>query len=179
MRSGHFIQTYTGINYYPVDPRPLDVDILDIAHSLSMLCRYTGHCRFFYSVAEHSLLVADRVEHLGPEVEFEALMHDAAEAYVNDISRPLKQSLRDYRIAENLNDIAVRTRFDLPITHTPQVKRADNDLLHCEYRALMHHPLPIDTPGEFDPRVVIRGLNPREIESVFLARFYSLYKGVF
>lgn len=181
MRQGHFIQTYTGINYYPADPRPLDVEIRDIAHALSMLCRYTGHCKFFYSVAEHSLLVADLVRRQvhGPEVELEALLHDAAEAYCNDISRPLKRSLRDYRIVENLNDIAVRTRFDLPISHTPAIKAADNDLLHCEYTTLMTHPLPEGTPGTFQSDVPIRGYNPWDAESLFLKRFYKLYKGVF
>jgi uncharacterized protein len=179
MRQGQFIQTFTGISYYPVDPRPLEVDIRDIAHALSLLCRYTGHCKFFYSVAEHSLLVADACKIYGPEIEFEGLMHDAAEAYVNDLSRPLKASLRDYRIAEDLNDLMVRTRFDIPLKHTPQVKHADNDILHCEYAAIMLHGLPAGTPGVFNPTVCIRGLQSWIVEKMFLERFHSLYKGVF
>jgi hypothetical protein len=179
MRHGHFIQTYTGITYYPADPRPLDVCIEDIAHALSMLCRYTGHCKFFYSVAEHSMRVADLVSLHGPEVEIQALLHDAAEAYCNDISRPLKRSLHDYRIVESLNDIAVRDRFDLPIKHDPLVKEADNDMLHCEYRALMKNPLPEGIPGVFRRDVCIIGYSPEYAEEKFLNRFHHLYKGVF
>jgi hypothetical protein len=123
--------------------------------------------------------VADLAKVYGPEVEFEALLHDAAEAYCNDISRPLKRSLRDYRIVENLNDIAVRTRFDLPVLHTSVIKDADNDLLHCEYTNLMIHPLPAGTPGVFRQSVAIRGYNPLEVEQMFLERFHNLYKGVF
>jgi uncharacterized protein len=179
MRHAHFIQTFTGITYYPADPRPLEVDIRDIAHALSLLCRYTGHCRVFYSVAEHSLHVADLVRSYGPDIELEALLHDAAEAYCNDISRPLKRSLRDYRIVESLNDIAVRARFDLPVQHTAIIKEADNDLLHCEYAALMKNPLPEGTPGVFRELVNIRGYMPDEVETMFLHRFTNLYKGVF
>jgi hypothetical protein len=97
-RTGDFMQTYTGRQYWPMDPRPHEVYIEDIAHSLSLQCRYAGHCIKFYSVAEHSVLIA---RHLAatraPEVAFAGLLHDAPEAYCVDIPRPLKPYLTNYK----------------------------------------------------------------------------------
>jgi len=84
-RIGDWIQTYTGKRFWPLDPRPEDVDILDIAHSLSLLCRFTGHTSSFYSVSQHSILVAQEVP---KRLRLWALFHDAAEAYIGDIARP-------------------------------------------------------------------------------------------
>src|SRR5258708_302056 len=89
-RRGNWMQTYTGRAYWPADPRAEDVCIEDIAHALSLLCRYTGHCKRFYSVAEHSILISQVVP---PEYAFFGLMHDAQEAYINDLARPIKPSV--------------------------------------------------------------------------------------
>lgn len=89
-RDGAWIQTYTGRQFWPLDPRPEDVDAEDIAHALSQLCRYTGHSKFVVSVAEHCCHVHDLAHpHLRPY----ALLHDAAEAYIADVSRPIKGRL--------------------------------------------------------------------------------------
>lgn len=117
-------------------------------------------------------------EMVPPDLRFEALLHDASEAYCNDISRPLKASLPDYRRVESLNSQAVRQRFGLPMEHHPDVKCADNDILQSEYRELMNVPTPVDCPGKFRAGIHIRGYVPALAERLFLERFYYLYKGV-
>jgi uncharacterized protein len=89
-KRGDWIQTYTGRRVYPLDPSPEDIDIADIAHALSNVCRFTGHVREFYSVAQHSVIVSECVP---APFALLGLMHDAPEAYIGDISRPLKKSL--------------------------------------------------------------------------------------
>ncbi len=86
------ITTYTGGTFDYSKFGPDDIDIRDIAHALSHLCRFTGHTNIFYSVAQHCLLVSEKIPG-GPEVKLAALLHDAAEAYVNDLSSPLKKWL--------------------------------------------------------------------------------------
>src|SRR4051812_20612492 len=87
---GDWMQTYTGRAFWPLDAQPEDVDPLDIAAALSMLCRYGGHVSRFYSVAEHCLLMSEAV---APEHALWALLHDATEAYMGDMVRPLKRQM--------------------------------------------------------------------------------------
>lgn len=96
-RKGDWLQCYTGGKFYPLDPRGQDLRIADIAHSLSMQCRYAGHCIRFYSVAEHSVLLA---RHVAPEHRLWALLHDASEAYLVDVPRPIKGDLVGYKDIE-------------------------------------------------------------------------------
>ncbi len=105
-RKGDYIATYTGKQFYPLDPRPEDVCLEDIAHSLSNLCRFTGHTDTdrFYSVAQHSVICSTIV---APEAALLALLHDAAEAYLGDISRPLKRDL--YVFTEPIGLERIRT----------------------------------------------------------------------
>lgn len=93
-----WIQTYSGRRFRPMAPRVEDVDIEDIAQALSNLCRFNGHCRSFYSVAQHSILVSELVP---PDAAKAALLHDAAEAYFGDITRPVKEELYFFPPAPN------------------------------------------------------------------------------
>lgn len=159
---------------------PEDIDINDIAHALSHLCRYTGHTHPFYSVAQHSVLVSSAVTR---EFAFEGLLHDASEAYLGDVSRPLKQLLPDYRALERDVDAAIRIRFGLPLQESQEVKEADNVLLVTEHRDLM--PLVPANSSSYAyawewardiPRLPQRivPMSPIEAEHVFLRTFYHL-----
>src|SRR6266700_4788978 len=97
MNRGDWIQTAMGRKFWPMDPRSGEVFIDDIAHALSMLCRFGGHCIRFYSVAEHSVLLSRVAE---PRFKLWALLHDASEAYLADVPRPVKPALVGYKDAE-------------------------------------------------------------------------------
>jgi uncharacterized protein len=154
-RRGDWIQTFTGRQYWPLDPRADEVCLADIAHHLSMLCRYTGACARFYSVAEHSVHVSHVVEQAGArqEVVRYALMHDAAEAYCNDIARPVKRAIEGYDAIEAANYRAISSALGLPVlTDEVLIKDADNAMLVAEMESIMGPPPvpwnPVDVPDE-------------------------------
>src|SRR5690349_19702773 len=109
---GSWMQTFTGRRFYPLDPKVEDIDPTDIAHALSLICRYGGHVTRFYSVAEHCVLLSHAVS---PENALWALLHDATEAYVGDMVRPLKQHMPAYRDVEDRLMLVIADRFGLPI----------------------------------------------------------------
>lgn len=132
-------------------PRADLITTLDIAHALSLICRFNGHCTRHYSVAQHSLLVADIVQSQGyaPDIQLLALLHDAAEAYVGDMTRPLKLWLRqdtggngsDYDFVEQRIWQAICERFDLAPELPIVVHEADMIALATERRELLpDHP---------------------------------------
>lgn len=129
----HWCTTYTGGRFWPLDPKPEHVQLPDIAHALSNICRFGGHTRSFYSVAQHSVLVSQQV---APEHRLTALLHDATEAYVGDIVRPLKVQMPDYGDIEYCVWLAVCQKFNLSPEIHPSVKEADNVLLMTERRDL-------------------------------------------
>jgi len=171
-RRGDWIMTFTGREYWPMDPRPAEVDIYDIAHALSNLCRYTGHCARYFSVAEHSVLVSQLVpKHLA----FVGLMHDATEAYVNDLARPLKHHLPQYMEAEARNWLAIAERYGLPAAIPDEVHDADNLALRMEYAALMHHTPQLPPVKAKDTKgLEVLGLPPLIARDVFLRRYFEL-----
>jgi len=124
------IRTYTSKLIDLTAIAPSDIDIVDIAHSLSNLCRFNGHSRKFYSVAQHSCWVA---AHCPPEYKLEGLLHDAAEAYIGDVTRPLKQLLGEpYKQLEQSIELAIALRFGLTYPWPDSVKDADNLACRCE-----------------------------------------------
>lgn len=170
--SGAWIQTYSGRKFFPWEPfLPDSINIVDIAHALSMICRYNGHCRFFYSVAEHSVHVS---RHLPPELQFAGLMHDASEAYLGDVPRPLKPQFDDYRAAEETITFAIAQRYGLPYPEHPEVKRVDTAILADEQPVLMPN-VPADW-GLTEPPlgVTIEGWPPERAKAEFLRRFEKL-----
>lgn len=138
VRRGNWMMTYTGQAFYPYDMRLADFCIEDIAHALSLLCRYGGHCRKFYSVAEHSVLISRMV---APEYAYEALMHDATEAYLVDMPRPIKMGFPQYKDMEAKIWDMIARRFGLPAELAPEVHKADGEALWHEMAALLH-PVP-------------------------------------
>lgn len=135
-RKGDFMQVWTGGIYWPLDPRAEEVYIEDIAHSLAMQCRYGGHCSPYYSVAEHSVHVSRLVP---PHMALLGLLHDATEAYLSDVIRPLKRHLTNYKEIEQLNWLAIAERFGLPAAgiEWPEIHKADAAMLHAEGLALL------------------------------------------
>jgi len=137
-----YIETYTGRFINPLKPAPDAVFIEDIAHSLSMQCRFNGHCSGFYSVAEHSVHTAEVVQMLSdasPETAKFALLHDAAEAYLCDIPRPVKKSFPGYAAWEQALFDVICDRFigRLPTKkETVDMYRADDIMLVAEAESL-------------------------------------------
>jgi hypothetical protein len=136
-RNGDWIQTYTGRKFWTIDPRPEEIFIEDIAHALAMLCRYNGHCEEFYTVAEHSVLIARK---LPLKFKLWGLLHDASEAYIADINRPTKPYLANYKEIEARLMSCVCKRFNLPQQEPPEVKAADNAILWDEHQQNMKQP---------------------------------------
>lgn len=134
---GDWMQTYTGRKFYPYDPRPEDIDILDIAHALAMTCRFGGHSKHHYSVAQHSVLVAEQAS---PANALRALMHDAPEAYIGDLVRPLKHDARmaTFMDAEEIVELAICNKFDLPFPIVNrEIKALDDRILLDERDQVM------------------------------------------
>lgn len=147
-RVGDWLQTAYGRKAWPLDPRPEEMHLDDIAHSLARQCRFAGHVTVdHYSVAEHSVRVSMLVEamarasvedaYLVRRIAFAGLMHDAAEAYVVDIPRPFKRFLPGYKQIEERVEAAIAIRFGLLYPLPALVHEADETLLATEARDLM------------------------------------------
>jgi hypothetical protein len=170
-REGNWMQTYTGRQFWPMDPRPEEVHLEDMAHGLANACRFAGHCLRFYSVAEHSILMSRIVR---PELALTALLHDATEAYVVDVPRPLKPFLPGYKDIEHKVWLAIAARYGLPEDLPDEIKEADNAMLLAEQAQNMAPPpAPWCIPGEIAP-VVLPFWSPAQAEVEFLARFHEL-----
>lgn len=176
VRVGDWIQTYTARQFWPCDPRAEEIYIEDIAHSLALQCRFTGHCTDFYSVAEHSVRVSAILD---PGIALWGLLHDASEAYLTDLSRPLKRGSPlgpIYRAIEWRLMRVICERFGLPESMPPDVHDADNRLLMTEKRDLMraHGSIPKWAETATPLLDVIVPWKWKIAESAFLRRFYEL-----
>lgn len=170
-RVGNWMQTYSGRQFWPLDPRPEDICIEDIAHALSNICRYAGHCERFYSVAEHSVLVSLCVDR---ELALTGLLHDATEAYVSDVIRPIKPHLTNYSSIENSVWVAIAKKFGLPVVLPPEIKKADTGVLLAEAEQNMKTP-PADWCVSGEPaEVKLLCLLPAYAKDAFLNRFRHL-----
>ncbi len=175
---GAWMQTFSGRKFYPLDPRAAEIVIQDIAHGLAMTCRFGGHSKRFYSVAEHCVIVSMFV---APAYAREALLHDSAEAYVGDMIRPLKHTARmgEFRAVEAAIELAVHERFGIlstPESHAA-VKEIDDRIIVDEIAALMSDPpMYLERHKNVPPLGAhIAGLNPAHAEHVFVSRFLELF----
>lgn len=139
--SANYIATYTS-RFYPTAPRASEVDILDIAHSLGMQCRYAGHGRRFYSVAEHSVHIARYLQRTAPRAALAGLLHDATEAYVVDVPRPVKADLAGYKGIERRVWYAIAAAFGLSPIVPDEVHEADSRIIADEMGQNMHETAP-------------------------------------
>jgi len=176
-RKGDLIQTFCGLPFWPMDPRSEEVEIVDIAHALSNQCRFTGHSRAFYSVAQHAYHVSNICN---PDDALWGLLHDAAEAYVCDLARPMKHQpeYAHYCRDEQLVMAAICKRFGLAPTMPESVHRADEIMLASEVLSLMTPDRSVwgrwidAVPPEW--RIKVFPVGPGEAKELFMTRFKEL-----
>lgn len=177
-----WIQTYTGKKFSPLNPQAADVDIRDIAHALALKCRFCGHCRVFYSIAEHSVRVS-RI--LPAHLAMAGLLHDAAETYLADMGRPVKHAMYVHRAGQIESFTVVEDRLLEVIAHALHLPPIDYEaiaeaytiLLATEARDLMAPP---PEPWELGVAPLTERIEPlgaTEAEAAFLERFAELRRG--
>ena len=168
-----WIQTYSGIRFTPTNPNSDAIVIQDIAHSLSLQCRFSGHSKSFYSVAQHSILVSYECD---PGEELWGLLHDASEAYLVDIPKPLKASGKFDAYLEFEKNMmkAICNRFGLDVQEPSSVKKADYKLLCTEARDLLVEPRKDGFDLSESLPYTIVPLSPKDAEKEFLKRFFEL-----
>jgi hypothetical protein len=137
---GPWIQTFTGRAFHYEDPQPEDVHIEDIAQALSKQCRFAGHTTRFYSVAEHSVLVSKQF--VNPELRMLGLLHDATEAYVLDLPKPLKSLLPAYKDYEDRLWRVIAAKFNLPVEIPAEIHEIDLRMLITERPQLFRQTIP-------------------------------------
>ena len=175
-RTGGWLLTAHGHVFYPLDPRPEEIFIEDIAHALSRQCRFGGHTRHYYSVAQHSVLVSGAATSTDRGIALCGLLHDATEAYLVDVPTPVKAELREYRDIETNLWLAIADRFSLPAVMPDEVHQADLDVLFTERRDLLPRMGPMWSREQEAVPLVDR-IVPWTVEfaeSEFMARFYEL-----
>lgn len=176
-RKGDWMQTYQGRQFWPLDPRPEEVYTMDIAQALSMSCRYSGQCLRFYSVAEHCVHVA----RAAPEpLKLTALMHDASEAYLSDVIRPIKAHLSNYLTIEAELERVIALRFGLAWPMPAEVKRLDTAILADERDQVMAPPPAPwpQIPGIEPLGVTLQFWTPEQAKREFLWAF-DRYGGIY
>lgn len=164
------IQTHSGTMVDLVNPDPDTINIYDIAHALSYICRFTGHLNEFYSVAQHSVMVAD----LLPEnLKLTGLLHDAAEAYTGDMSSPLKSVCHDYRVIQKNFEKVIAKKYRT-INPLPQlVKDADVQALATETQLFSVYPNWVKNyANPLDVQIV--PWTPDRAKELFLEKFTEL-----
>lgn len=168
----HRIMLHSGRLFDLEHPEASEFTIDDIAHGLAHTCRYAGQCDGFYSVAEHSVLVSQVV----PFAKLAALFHDATEAFIGDVSGPLKRLLPEYRTIEKRIALAIYEHLGIEWPVPFEVKRADCSVMAAELVVLMPagtnewlHELNV-VPAD----VEIQRLDPKRAKALFLDRFAEL-----
>ena len=163
------ILTQSGTYFPLLAPESALYGINDIAHALANTCRFGGHTREFYSVAQHSVLVSSIVP---PEFALEGLLHDASEAFVGDVALPLKQLLPDYKAIEERIQADISERYGLRFPFPPEVKHADLVALATERRDLMPNEDTWAIIEDIEPlKYGPQPLHPTSAKLMFLDRF--------
>lgn len=158
-------------------PEEYEYDIEEIALALSNICRYTGHVNSFYSVAEHSVLVSRIVP-----VEFAlcGLLHDASEAFLGDVSSPLKKLLPEYKRIEERVEAAIARHFNLPFPYPEAVHQADKRMYWQERQGVADNGVR-DTLWHQNLRATrkaeAKGMKPEMARKMFISEYNKIMKG--
>lgn len=181
-RKGGSIQTYTGIIFFPMDPRVEDIELIDVAHALSNKARFTGHTRKFYSTCEHSLRVSNHLESQGACLmdQYIGLHHDDSDAYLPDIPTPLKYlpEFAWFREIEKKVEAVCYEKFGCVVTDYSVIKNSDVVLLLTEKRDLM----PVRngdwkhaySQEAIPPPYYIEPFGPEDARALYLKRHHEL-----
>ena len=173
-RTDHnYIRTISGKKFWPLNPRPEDVDITDIAQALSLMCRYNGHLPYLYSVGQHSLNVYHRSGQIW------GLLHDATEAYLPDVPRPIKADLPFFQEIERRLHTVIAQAFQLDPGGVDLVKQADTEVLRWEYEWFRPKMIGADVLPPQCPRpsdVILEHVHPFIVQARFLYE-YIIAKG--
>lgn len=177
---GPWMQTASGRKFYPLDPRPEEVHIEDIAHGLARIDRYSGHHQFErYSVAQHSLIVSQLVR---PPQALAGLLHDAPECYgIGDMFGPMKPFMPDYLAVQEKIHNAIMYKFNLPTVLDPVIKYVDKEVGLREMELLVHT-WPGDISNDYKKHSDFKTLDivpisAQEAELAFKVRFIALTEG--
>ena len=177
MRKGDFIYTGKEVEFYPLDPREEEILIEDIGHAWSLICRGNGHTNHFYSVAQHSINCAKeaKVRGYSNRVQLACLLHDGSEAYLSDITRPVKKELKEYLIIEDKLQNAIYKKYgigDLTKEELNLIKSVDDSMLKYEMKYLMnfHEIIGEDLVGNYSLEFVLMS----EVEKEFLELFNEI-----
>jgi len=173
------IVTYKGEHFTPLDPDIEQIHIEDIAHSLSLLCRANGHIDYFFSIAQHSINCANEAKARGfsAKTQLVCLIHDASEAYISDITRPVKYYLKEYKkIEKHLQDI-IYLRFlgtSLPEDEFELMDQIDNDMLYNEFNVLMRNRMLVKEVPKLFSSPSFEYRSQTEVEKEFLKLYYGI-----
>jgi hypothetical protein len=173
-----WMQNLNGKQVFPFDPTPMDFDILIVAGVLSKKCRFNGHGKAFFSVAQHSVLVSQCLENESPEIQMQGLLHELDEIYFPDIPRPIKKNPEFAALINPVLEkqmIAGCKYFGISYPFSPKVWEADNACLEAEKEDFME---PCEVPWSVSsfryPKKPIIPLLPGAAEVLFLKRFTEL-----
>ena len=169
-----YVSTFSGNRFYPLRPHIDRVAIEDIAHGLAYQCRFNGQTKTFYSIAQHSLIVASLVP---PPLRLAALLHDAAEAYLGDMVKPLKVLMPEFAALEDQVTAIIAATYGIGFSDYAPIKRADLIALATEKRDLMPHS--VERWAYLDgiaplPGIIV-AMDPGEAKQCFLRRFHELH----
>lgn len=172
-----YILTYSKTKFYPLEPVESDILIEDIAHALAQMTRANGHFIHFYSVGQHSINCFKEAKARGytKEVQLGCLLHDASEAYLSDITRPVKAFLPTYKEIEKNLQTAIYKKYKLELDDNDyvKIKEVDDDMLYHEFKNLMgvdmyeKEPLVLSQP-DFSLRDI------SSVEKEFLDLFFQI-----
>lgn len=171
-RKGGWTNTFTGMHFWPIDPRPEEIVIEDIAHGLALMNRYNGQTPKPYSVAQHSVIVSEACD---PKDALWGLLHDASEAYIADIVKPAKQFMPEYQEIERNLMLAVCRKFWLNPVQPDSVTLADKRVLAAEVRDIHGKDARMWRIMETPIDRKIKPLQWHQAEKMFLSRFKKLW----